>query len=152
MIITYSPILKKTLLFCLTILFSLLTFAQSWEGSDLIPLPPDAWNIMKYGHESSVDLYTGTLNVEIPIYRYKDNDFDVPINIRYSTNGFRPNSTTGPLGLGWTLMAGGCITRNINGIADEKSVDIYGSLYHIRPDYTDSPFTAAELIDSTDIN
>lgn len=144
--------MKKTLLFCLTILFSLLTFAQSWEGSDLIPLPPDAWNIMKYGHESSVDMYTGTLNVEIPIYRYKDNDFDVPINIRYSTNGFRPNSTTGPLGLGWTLMAGGCITRNINGIADEKSVDIYGSLYHIRPDYTDSPFTAAELIDSTDIN
>jgi|GEM_PF-3536482 len=144
--------MKKIILLFISIVFSLTSFAQEWTESDLIPLPPDSWNIMKYGHESSVDLYTGTLNVEIPIYRYRDNDFDVPISIRYSTNGFRPNSATGQLGLGWTLIAGGCITREINGIADEKGVDIYGALSHIRPNYTDSPFDAAAQMDTTDYN
>ena len=68
-----------------------------------------------------VDLSSGVLSMEIPIGSYSDEDFDIPISLRYSYDGFKPLQPSGNAGLGWNLSAGGCITREIVGIDDFKT-------------------------------
>lgn len=81
---------------------------------------PDVWRFIKYGnHQPS--LYTGTINIGIPIYTYEDNDFRIPISIDYASNGFIPNQQTGVLGMGWVLNAGGCISREVREVPDDKT-------------------------------
>lgn len=80
---------------------------------------PQSWSFMKYG-DTSTDLYTGTVSLDIPVYHYVDTDFDIPISLGYTSNGFMPGKHTGIVGLNWYLNAGGCITREIRGTPDEK--------------------------------
>ena len=95
----------------------------------LNPSSPDVAAMRRYGQDFSLDLYQGILGLSIPIYTYTDEDFTIPVALGYSTNGgFRPNISTGPEGLGWSLSVGGVITREIRGIADEEgwtSTDMY---------------------------
>lgn len=81
---------------------------------------PEAAGIIKSG-SSQPDLNTGTLNLSVPIYTWKDIDFNVPLVLSYSTNGFKPAKPSGITGVDWTLVVGGRITRQINGIDDLKS-------------------------------
>lgn len=79
----------------------------------------EASMFMRYG-KITPSLYTGTVNYSIPFYTYKDNDFEIPISFDYASNGYKTNSRRGSLGHDWSLSAGGIITRQINGIPDEK--------------------------------
>ncbi|MBP5689828.1 MAG: RHS repeat-associated core domain-containing protein [Bacteroidales bacterium] len=65
-----------------------------------------------------VDLSSGSLSMDIPVGAYEDADFTIPVSLHYSTGGLKPASPSGEAGLGWTLMAGGSITREIVGIDD----------------------------------
>ena len=80
------------------------------------------WQFHKYGN-TPVNYYTGTASVSIPIYVYKDSEFEIPITLDYASNGLMPNVPTGILGLGWSLNCGGDITRTVNGIEDEFNYD-----------------------------
>ena len=116
-------------------------FAQSsFKFYDDISLPQtDAWNFVRQG-EVSPSLYTGTINLSVPIYEYKDKDFTIPIVATYSSNGNQPNQIVGILGPGWNLDLGGCITIETNGIPD------YGeNVKHVQGFYTvhkNNPFTS----------
>lgn len=91
------------------------------EEQTLLP-SPQVWSFMRYG-STPVNLYTGTLAVDIPIYTYKDNDFEIPISIGYASNGLRPGNRGGILGKDWFLNTGGVITREVRGYPDEASID-----------------------------
>ena len=71
------------------------------------------------------DLNSGKLNVNLPIYTWEDQDFQLPVSLSYSTNGFKPNSPIGPVGLGWSINIGGVITRQIIGKDDLLSRGYY---------------------------
>lgn len=58
--------------------------------------------------------------VNVPIYTYKDNDFELPISASYVSEGFVPSRQTGILGLNWFLNCGGAISREIVGIPDDR--------------------------------
>lgn len=78
----------------------------------------DVWNFINYGiNEPS--LYTGTNTVNIPFYVYRDPDFELPISFSYASNGYRPNMQTGILGLDWSLIVGGYVSREVKGLPDE---------------------------------
>jgi hypothetical protein len=81
----------------------------------------ETYRFMRYG-KIGASLYTGAVNHSIPIFTYKDNDFDIPISFNYASNGFRPNSAPGNLGHEWILNVSGIITREIKGIADDASI------------------------------
>jgi hypothetical protein len=68
----------------------------------------------------SPNLYTGTMQLAIPFYTYKDADFEIPVNFGYASSGCIANVRGGIMGPGWGLNAGGSITREIRGIPDEK--------------------------------
>ncbi len=86
----------------------------------IVHSPPQSMNFMKYGN-TPINLFTGTLSMNIPIYTYKDKDFELPISIGYASTGFTPNVPTGQLGIGWFLNAGGGVSREVKGIPDEAS-------------------------------
>jgi len=65
------------------------------------------------------NLSTGGVNISIPIYNIQQNDLSVPISIDYNINNVTVNANSSNVGLGWSLNAGGVISRITNGIADE---------------------------------
>ena len=79
---------------------------------------PQVWGMIKYSGQTP-DLYTGTVRAEIPIYTYSDPDFEIPVSLTYASNGYMPNTQANFVGLGWSLNAGGCITRRVQGERDE---------------------------------
>lgn len=115
--------MRKT--FSLIILsFTILNvYSQNPKPNEVAPVA-QSWSFSKYGG-ANVNLYTGTINIDVPMYTYKDPDFEIPISLGYASNGYKPNIQTGILGLGWYLNAGGIITREIRGIAD----NYYGEGY-----------------------
>ncbi len=84
----------------------------------------DSWKMVKNG-EVGANLYTGTVNLSIPFYTYKDKDFEIPIVFNYASNGLMPNLKAGVLGPDWTLNVGGTITVDVKGIPDYTN-DQYG--------------------------
>lgn len=82
----------------------------------------DSWNMVKYG-DVGASLYTGTIQLNIPFYEYKDNDFTIPVSLVYCSNGLQPNKRGGVLGPDWTLMAGGNISIDTQGLPDFNDVD-----------------------------
>lgn len=80
---------------------------------------PQTCDFVRYGN-LPVSHYTGQAKITIPIYEYKDNDFEIPIFLSYNSSGFMPNKKEGIVGLNWALNAGGVITRKVNGVPDDK--------------------------------
>lgn len=82
-------------------------------------VPPDVYSMMKYGDKADAGLYTGAAVYGLSLYAYRDRDFTIPLTLTYASDGFKPNSGIGASGLGWSLSAGGAITREVRGIPDE---------------------------------
>lgn len=78
---------------------------------------PNAATFNKY-MDSPVDLYSGTAQVNIPVYTLKDGSVDLPISLSYATSGIKVNEEASWVGLGWMLDVGGCITRKVIGEID----------------------------------
>jgi len=83
---------------------------------------PTTADFTRYG-EVPVSLFTGKMNLDVPIYRIKDNDFDIPISLTYTSDGFKPSKRSGFVGLDWFLNGGGCITREVYGSPDETTTN-----------------------------
>ena len=103
-----------------------------------IPPPPTSAALGRYG-ESPISYFTGRPEISIPLYTIKDFDFSLPISLTYNASGIKISEVASWVGLGWSLNAGGVITRTIRGLADEinyngflsnAGVDIQGDLIH----------------------
>lgn len=83
----------------------------------LIPPSPNAAGFTRYGI-IPVSLYNGMPHVVIPIFTVRQGGLSLPITLSYNYNGLRPREDAGWAGLGWSLEAGGVITRMIQGQVD----------------------------------
>ena len=90
----------------------------AFYGGLFIPESPEAMSMIQYG-TTEMSLYTGRISPEIPLYKYKDADFDIPVSLKYSCSGLRPGQSSGNFGYGWNIGVAGVITREIRGIPDE---------------------------------
>jgi len=84
-----------------------------------IPASPDAAALGKYG-AIPVGPYTGTANISIPLYTIKSGDLTLPVSLSYHSSGNKTEEMASSVGLGWSLNAGGVITRSIRGLPDEE--------------------------------
>ncbi|NLR59027.1 hypothetical protein HGH93_13005 [Chitinophaga polysaccharea] len=94
--------------------------------SPLITPPPEAASITRYGLYP-VGLFTGLPSISIPVYTIKVRDFSLPISFDYHASGIKVDEFASWVGLGWSLNAGGAITRTVMGIPDD---DPYGIFYN----------------------
>ena len=108
---------------------------------------PGAEAICKFGNVP-ISYYTGTPNISVPIHTFSIRGVELPISLDYDATGVRVNQLPSWTGENWTLCAGGCITRTINGYPDELIVampDVYMPLsfnyfqnYNVLPNELDN--------------
>ncbi|MEX2234286.1 MAG: hypothetical protein WD824_19125 [Cyclobacteriaceae bacterium] len=82
---------------------------------------PDAANLGRYG-EFPVSLNNGLVNISIPIYEIQTGKLSLPISLSYHAGGVRAHDLASSVGLGWSLNAGGSITRAVMGKPDESTI------------------------------
>ena len=80
---------------------------------------PEAAAFKKYGEES-VNEYTGTADISVPLYTIKCKDIEIPLVLRYDASGIKVEQEASWVGLGWNLMVGGCINYVCAGDLDQK--------------------------------
>ncbi len=121
--------MKKWMMVLLLINFKFV-FSQATIDTKLntvIPPSPNAAALGKFT-ETPVSTYTGTANVSIPIYEINEGRIKVPISLNYHTGGIRVEESSSWVGLGWSLNAGGMITRTVKGRPDDDA-SIYNGGY-----------------------
>ncbi|MEJ0033217.1 MAG: hypothetical protein WDO15_24075 [Bacteroidota bacterium] len=127
--------MKRFYLFT-AILFSLYTNCFSQDPSTapkIIPPSPNVAALQKYGN-IPVSPYTGVADVSVPLYEIKIRDISVPISISYHGSGIKVGEEASRVGLGWSLNAGGVISRNIINRDDLQELpDAYASSNSIVP-------------------
>lgn len=89
----------------------------------IIPPSPDAASLGRYG-EYPVNLSNGLVDISIPIFEIKSGSLTLPISLSYHAGGVKVYDVSSSVGLGWTLNAGGAITRAINGVPDESGYGV----------------------------
>lgn len=107
------------ILFIFLFLQSKIAFGQATDKIPVIQSPQVA-TLGQFG-SYPVSLYTGNVDISIPIYNINLRGQSIPISLSYDCSGFLPNKESGIVGQNWTLYAGGVITRTVNGIPDEQS-------------------------------
>jgi len=98
--------LKHLFFYCPLFLINTLSFAQN--------------NIVH------VNQATGAANVTIPLYTINAAHVSLPITLFYSATGLRIDDVEGTAGVGWNLVAGGSITRQVRGLPDDIQTDNAG--------------------------
>ncbi|STD00691.1 hypothetical protein [Chryseobacterium carnipullorum] len=84
------------------------------------PTTPESFKFSQYGN-IPIGLFTGAPNINIPITELSVSGTSVPISLNYSSNGINVDEMNGAVGLGWTFISGGVITRTIRDKPDEES-------------------------------
>ncbi len=87
---------------------------------------PEALGITKVA-DVPVDLATGQVNISIPLYTIQTGKLTLPVSLSYDASGIRVEQEAGEVGLGWSLQAGGAITRRIRDKDDyQTSISYHG--------------------------
>lgn len=116
----------KYLLFLAFIVHSFIlipVFAQE-EREEGVFLPtvmgpsPEVAALAKYV-EMPVNHSTGVPQIEVPIHSVTEGVIDLPISLSYYAGGIRVAEEATSVGLGWSLMAGGVVSRMIKGKPDD---------------------------------
>jgi len=129
--------MKKNLLLWLLLLGAGLSSDAQPSGdyvktlNSYVPGSPEAAQIIKYV-DYPVDLFTGTPQISIPLYTGAGQGLSVPLSLSYHAGGgIKVNDMASATGLGWLLSAGGEITREIRGMADETGGGFFNKPYPI---------------------
>jgi hypothetical protein len=77
--------------------------------------PPNSTAFEKYGNYP-VNMFSGVPDISIPLYEIKSGEISVPIVLKYHAAGNKVGDLSSWVGLGWSLSAGGEISRNVKGL------------------------------------
>lgn len=97
---------------------------QAYQSDKIIPSSPSAASLGKYGNVP-VSFYNGMPNISIPIYNIKTAQNSLNISMQYDASGTRVLQDASWVGLGWSLNAGGVITRTIRQVDDFNQHGFY---------------------------
>ncbi|WP_425637957.1 hypothetical protein ACPUEN_00895 [Algoriphagus yeomjeoni] len=87
----------------------------------------NAASLGKYG-DYPVSHHTGVPDISIPIYTVQEGDISLPISMNYHASGIKVDEVASWVGLGWSLNAGGVITRSVVGAPDEGGYPLNGNV------------------------
>src|SRR5258706_269180 len=112
----------------LLLIFCSLASTNCFPQSQLVKEPkfasPNAAALGKYA-DIPVSYHTGVPEISIPIYTIQEGTLSLPVSLSYHSSGIRVDEVASSVGLGWSLNAGGMITRMVKGGPDEGIV--YGT-------------------------
>lgn len=132
---------KQMLLLGAHFIYAIAGFSQSSVTSsgidafEKIPKTPSVASFAKM-KEFPVNLNSGLIDVSIPLYTIRTGSIELPIYLSYAGGGIRVNELASRVGMGWSLNAGGVITKQINGL-DDMYAETLQMHQFVKPDYTD---------------
>lgn len=139
--------MKAKSCYCILILFLLFMpriVAQSTRYLPKItPQAPNTSAFIRYG-VYEVNLFTGVPDISIPLYEVQAGDLKVPVSLKYHASGIKITDNASWVGLGWSINAGGLISRKLMGGPDELQGN-YLSGAHILKAADIDPFTQTGL-------
>ncbi len=115
-------------LFCLLLFCTVCRLSVGYgQGSapepvNLLPPSPAATQMLRFG-EYPVSLFTGQVDISVPIYTIEVNGISLPISLKYHASGIKYDDVSTGVGLGWMLDAGGLATYKKNGLGRWDSND-----------------------------
>lgn len=110
--------IKTVLLVALVAGVTLSGFCQ--DNNPYSPPSPNASSLLEYANVP-VNLYTGTPEINLPITELETRAGSIPISISYHASGIKVQDVASWVGLGWSLNAGGVVTRVVKGLPDESA-------------------------------
>ncbi|WP_428330284.1 DUF5977 domain-containing protein [Mucilaginibacter sp.] len=130
----------KSLLSLSFFLYFLLSFLHAKaQSQNYIPTifskTPNSAAFAKYG-DYPVNLYSGLPEISIPLYTVEAGGLSLPISLSYHASGIKVDEAAGWVGAGWSLNAGGSITRNVMG---GRPDDVTGYIGNFRDASTLAP-------------
>ncbi len=122
-----NPFFLRQMLCLLFFTASVVVRAQDMVGPNGIAVPKlPSFNSL---NAESVNLYTGGINLNIPIYTVEGSTLSLPISMNYATSGIKVGERAGWTGLGWDLRAGGVVEVEQKGGYDFMGGGAYGGGY-----------------------
>ncbi len=119
-------LLRIVILLLLILLPANKSRAQFYEGALALPPTPEAMNLIKY-EDIPVSYYTGIPDITVPIFNIEEKSLNVPVYLSYHAGGIKVDEIASWVGLGWSLNAGGMISRTVIGLSDESPNGYYYS-------------------------
>jgi len=122
-------VMRKIFLLLINLNFIWYLGQQSSDLKDFTPTTfpstPNAVQLEKYV-DQKVQLSSGLPDISIPIYTIQQGNISIPISLSYYAGGIKVEQEATNVGLGWTLNAGGMISRTMNSIPDDFKYGDYG--------------------------
>jgi hypothetical protein len=116
----------------------------------LTPATPEVAALGKFG-SYPVGYFTGSANISIPLYDVTMGDISVPVSINYHSAGIKVAERASWAGLGWSLSAGGNISRKVMGPKADEQAEGYLT-GNTLPQGTLSPWNETDLVYIRDVN
>ncbi|MDR2121530.1 MAG: hypothetical protein LBP34_00255 [Flavobacteriaceae bacterium] len=135
------------------LLFTIVLISNTGWGQEITSPSPVSEELGRYGN-IQVGLFTGSPNIDIPVYDFKEGDLNVPVRLSYTTSGVRVDDINKQLGISWNLVAGGVITRTVRGKPDEKTtyLDLSGYLNYKYTFCLSQPNSSSPIYSAIDSN
>lgn len=131
------------------------SYSQNYTLPEVVAQTPNTAELEKYG-EYPVGHYSGVANINIPLYTIESGDIKIPISLSYHASGIKLAQEASWVGLGWSLNAGGTISKQTKGADDfggwkNRSLNRYfyrGSIIPLEQKNIEdrSTFTAAQKV------
>ncbi|WP_126245277.1 hypothetical protein [Chitinophaga rhizosphaerae] len=112
----------------------------------VIPVSPNAASIGRFG-DIPVSYQTGLPNISIPFANFGTNDLKSAVSLSYHAAGLKVSEVPSWTGGGWTLNAGGAISRTVRGLPDELGHGIMTQTMKLkfRQEHRDDPAYKIEI-------
>lgn len=123
-------------------------FGQAELNTNVIPPSPNSASLAKFG-DIPVSYYTGRPQIEIPIFTLTQGLLSAPISLNYHGGGIRVEEIASWVGLGWSLNAGGVISRTKRELADELPAYGFWDAAEIPPNTIDNYNKYLEFLTGT---
>jgi hypothetical protein len=91
---------------------------------DVVMPSPNAAALGKYG-DIPVSYFTGVPSIGVPIYTVTEGPLSMSVSLGYHASGIKMAETASWVGTGFTLGAGGMITRTVQSLPDEHGRGYY---------------------------
>lgn len=89
---------------------------------------PNAAALGKYG-DIPVSYHTGVPNITIPLYTLKEGGLTLPLQLAYHASGLKVDENASWVGAGWSLIAGGTVSRTVKDKPDERRAESLQQTY-----------------------
>ncbi|MBB5644209.1 hypothetical protein [Pedobacter cryoconitis] len=102
----------------LALLLSICSYTASAQKDVIMAPSPNPTSLAKY-IDRPVSYYTGIPEIKIPLWSVNLKNYTLPIELAYHSGGVKVEEEASSVGLGWSLISGGVITRSVRDLPDD---------------------------------